>query len=568
MSVEDAINVEEFIEKFLQEPSGELLDSIMKAEPKRVVSEPVFSVILNSYQNNDQSNWITFKLILTKHRIFKEVEKLIKNKTEASKKKEEEISFKPYVANEQLLAEMIRDGNNAYYACFDLKSGEISIKPELALEGMPIYRPPVDNDIFQKGYVILPSNVEWYESEAKLYEEIKAFIHKYVEVSEDFEAIAAYYVMLTWVWDVLPSIPILRAKGDWGTGKSRFLEVFGNICYRPIMTTGAITLAPVYRIMDMWRGTLVMDEGDIGDAEAAMTKILNCGFERNKPIYRCNPDDPATVDAFDPFGPKIIATRWDFADKATESRCLTEYTKESTRRDIADTKLPAFEIGAQSLRNKLLRYRFYNYQRIKETLEDVNYKLELELPGRLKQVAKPIAAIIGDDEDQLEKLRRFMRNRNAELILEASTTSEGHMVNILAEMDPMGANDTDYPLNMQSGKLIWQVTYSRMVDQIKAKNRDTNPNSKLTGNSLSRRAKSLGFETVFGASRKSKYIACNSEIFEQLKRRYVPGYIDVDVEETETQNQVQPKSRARNAYPNIPLEQLGNEYRWKALAES
>jgi hypothetical protein len=515
-------NIDKIIEKFGKNPTGELLESIIKEKPGCVVNEPVFTIILLAYRSADQSKWITFKQLLTKHRLYNDVTKAIKKEIDTAKK-EDKVIYKPYIANEQMLAEMIRDGDNACYACYDIKTGEITAKEELVLDGAQIYRPPVDNDVFQKGYVILPTNIEEYGSISELYGYIIAFIHKYVQVSEEFEAIAAYYVMLTWVWDALPAIPILRAKGDWGTGKSRFLEVFGSICYRPIMTTGAITIAPVYRIMDMWRGTLVMDEGDIGDAEAAMTKILNCGFERNKPVFRCNPEDATKVDAFDPFCPKIIATRWDFTDKATESRCITEYTRESTRNDIVDTKLPEFEIEAKSIRNKLLLYRFYNYIKIKCVMEDINYKPKLELPGRLKQVAKPIAAIIGDDEVQLEKLRKFMEKRNEELILESSTTSEGHMVNILAGMEAVGDDDKICGNIDGQRRIVWNITYSKMVDKIKEANKDTNPNSKLTANSLSKKTRSLGFETI--KHKNDKLIMCKEETFEQLKKRYVPGYV-------------------------------------------
>ena len=75
-----------------------------------------------------------------------------------------------------------------------------------------------------------------------------AFIHRYLELPADFEEIASLYVLLTWVYEFAPSIPYLRVIGDWGTGKTRFLQVAGAVCFRPIFASGATT--PVAHLPD------------------------------------------------------------------------------------------------------------------------------------------------------------------------------------------------------------------------------------------------------------------------------------------------------------------------------
>ena len=122
------------------------------------------------------------------------------------------------------------------------------------------------NDLLVGEVVHFASTAVPYDSQALLFKEIKSFIHRYLELPADFEEIASLYVLLTWVYEFAPSIPYLRVIGDWGTGKTRFLQVAGAICFRPIFASGATTPAPIFRILEQFRGTLVLDEADFKDS--------------------------------------------------------------------------------------------------------------------------------------------------------------------------------------------------------------------------------------------------------------------------------------------------------------
>src|SRR6185369_1755469 len=106
--------------------------------------------------------------------------------------------------------------------------------------------------------------------------------------SASFEAIASAYALFTWIYDAFNEVPYLRVRGDFGTGKSRFLQTVGSICYKPIFASGASTISPVFRILDAFRGTLVIDESDFraSDEKAEMVKILNNGNARGFPVLR------------------------------------------------------------------------------------------------------------------------------------------------------------------------------------------------------------------------------------------------------------------------------------------
>ena len=55
------------------------------------------------------------------------------------------------------------------------------------------------NNLLANEVVLFPSKAAEYESEQTLVEEIRAFIHRYVDVSPLFEQIASYYVLFSWV---------------------------------------------------------------------------------------------------------------------------------------------------------------------------------------------------------------------------------------------------------------------------------------------------------------------------------------------------------------------------------
>src|SRR5436309_10034209 len=66
------------------------------------------------------------------------------------------------------------------------------------------------NNLLTNEVVLFPSEPSEYASEEKLVEDIRAFIHRYVDIAPLFEQIASYYVLFTWVYDAFNELPYLR----------------------------------------------------------------------------------------------------------------------------------------------------------------------------------------------------------------------------------------------------------------------------------------------------------------------------------------------------------------------
>lgn len=269
------------------------------------------------------------------------------------------------------------------------------------------------NNLLTHRVVLLASAADEYRGVDALVDEVRAFIHRYVDIEPAFEEVAAHYVLLTWGYDVFNELPYLRVRGDYGSGKSRFLLTIGSLCYKPIFASGASTVSPLFRLMDQVGGTLIVDEADFwaSDERSEIIKILNNGNARGFPVLRSEvtPTKEFSPRAFDIYGPKIIATRHQFQDEALESRCLTqELGSRKLRADIPISLPKAFNDTAQLLRNKLLRYRFDRFADANEPPLDS----DLHLSPRRAQILAPLLRVATSLEARRRIIAFVSRSQN------------------------------------------------------------------------------------------------------------------------------------------------------------
>jgi hypothetical protein len=295
-----------------------------------------------------------------------------------------------------------------------------------------------DNNLLKNDVVLLPSEPQEYGSQAELVSEIQAFIHRYVDVSPLFEKIASYYVLLSWIYDAFNELPYLRLRGDTGCGKTRFLLTIGSLCYKPIFASGASTVSPLFRIIDEFRGTLIIDECDfrMSDERAEIVKILNNGNAKGFPVLRTEVTSKREFNptAYSVFGPKLVATRGFFEDRALESRCLTEEMGQYRLRDDIPINLPSrYKDEALHIRNKLLLFRFRNLHSV-ETFESL---VDRTIEPRLNQVFVPLLSII-EDAPAREDMRELARLYNRQIIADRGMDTEARVLEVIRDLGTSG----------------------------------------------------------------------------------------------------------------------------------
>jgi len=296
-----------------------------------------------------------------------------------------------------------------------------------------VYQPVKTGRIIQSHTIHFPSKSEEYGSEALLLGQIDDFISKYLVVSPFFHRICVYYILLSWVYDNFTVVPYLRVRADYGHGKSRFLKTVGSLCYKPIFCSGAATVSPIFRLIDTYRGTLIVDESDFTDSDEAhrVVKILNSGFQEGFPVLltetlASNKLEPTS---FDVFGPKLIASRHEFKDKALESRCITETMENKIGPDIPLDLPKTFWDEATLIRNQLLMWRFRKWGQIEIIESDLRRLVE----PRLAQIMTPLMSII-DDQDIKDEFVEFMKDRNRQLIEDRGESLDGKVAQAVCDL--------------------------------------------------------------------------------------------------------------------------------------
>lgn len=365
------------------------------------------------------------------------------------------------------------------------KDGAISIDTSYTRPtGEKVEPIPATNNLIKHGVVVFAENPEPYDSVEQLIYDIQAYIYRYVDISDHFREIASYYVLLTWIYDAFNELPYLRLRGDYGSGKTRALFVIGSLCNKAFFASGASTVSPIFHTLDTFRGTLIFDEADFrfSDEKSELVKIFNNGNVRGFPVLRTamTAQREFNPQAFNVYGPKVVAMRKAFEDSALESRFLTEEMgQRSLRRDIPINLPDIQKYEAKLLRNQLLMYRF-------NMLHDIKIDVTLadsSLSPRLNQILMPLLSII-KDESLRNGIREAVRSFDQKLYAERSSSMEAGVLEILQSM---------YSRGVDSAISISEIT-STFINQF-SKEFDRPVSARVIGGVLRKRLRLLTYKS-------------------------------------------------------------------------
>ncbi len=421
---------------------------------------------------------------------------------EDSEKKERRTSFHE---TEFCLFEQIEGGKFLQYYKESANTKTISWVVDADMRVVPLQTEEVT-----LGAVKLPSGIAEYGDTFRLLREIEAHIHRYLDVSDSFRKFASYYILLSWLYDRFNTLPYLRFIGDTGCGKSRALDVCGGLCYKATSASGCITPAPIYRMLKRWAGTIILDEADLQNSDEyhEVTKILNCGFERNRPVIRAVKDNPENLQILPTYGPKVFATRRRFKDTALEARCLTEIMQETTREDIPATLNDTFYKEQGELRNKLLLFRFRNYDKV-----NADNKVILELKGiepRLRQISACFASLFAGQPEVLTDYQTFITHHQRELIEQRASTIYGQVVEKLISLIESHTIDTFDSLDTT----LIPISAGDIAESLNTTN--------MTPQAIGQILKTFGLQTKFIKAQSKRCIVYDPIKLATLKRRYIP----------------------------------------------
>jgi hypothetical protein len=184
---------------------------------------------------------------------------------------------------------------------------------------------------------------------------------------------------------------------------------------------------------------LILDEGDFrySDEKSEIVKILNNGNARGFPVLRTEVSSKKEFDprAYQVFGPKIIATRGFFQDRALESRCVTEDMRGGQIRSGIPLNLDErFHEEAGAIRNQLLLYRLRHF---KDARAEVRVGAG-ELEPRLQQIFGPLCSVVSDASER-EKVVAIVGKLNEDLVEERSEAAEAQVLEVIRDLVTQGS---------------------------------------------------------------------------------------------------------------------------------
>jgi hypothetical protein len=171
----------------------------------------------------------------------------------------------------------------------------------------------------------------------------------------------------------------------------------------------------------------------MSDEKAELVKILNNGNARGFPVLRS--EQSGSTKEFNPvayqvFGPKIVATRGFFQDRALESRFITEDTGVGKLRSDIPINLPSdYEKEALALQNKLLMFRFRNARAPRSLADQVTGGIE----PRLKQIFSPLLSMISNSETR-EAVCSLAISYNKEITVDRESDIEAQVLQVIRDL--------------------------------------------------------------------------------------------------------------------------------------
>ncbi|MCA1626347.1 MAG: hypothetical protein LC742_00035 [Acidobacteria bacterium] len=324
------------------------------------------------------------------------------------------------------------------FALYDPSAGTTEYTSRIA-DGDTVYVPLSDDFLKEGGGMYLPSAVEEYNSEKELLSAVEQYLSRYIDLPVLQLKLTAAYILLTYLCDKLQELSYLRATGERGNGKSRFILATGLACYRPVVLVN-ISAAVLYRMVDQYHPTLIVDEANSAqdsDDAAALLQVLNAGFQRGAKVMRCEAKANGGYDikTYDPFGAKIIASLKTGESQAFESRCIRVLMERTHRKDIKLRLSQAMFKAAESLRNKMTLWRLRNWQRdLESDLDRAEDELKAHrIDPRYVQIAVPLYALLQDDGLKAEFIE-MLKARDEADAEERHESLDGQIVGILHDL--------------------------------------------------------------------------------------------------------------------------------------
>ena len=293
----------------------------------------------------------------------------------------------------------------AAYVVYNRETGEIRLEESVEVSE-DVFHVPLERSLWP-----LPGKPEEYGDEAALCQELRRFIKDHLIVSDSgLYDVMTCFILACWRREQFTFATYLFYLGPPESGKTRALELLQRLCYRPYRVTTP-TPAVVFRILDLWGVTFLMDEMDKIPRETMreLAAIIDEGYKRHGYVPRAEPSEESgyIIRNFKVYGFKALAAITE-PTATVASRCILFPMMKNPE------PVPLFidEERAQDLRSKLLMYRFRHLTNQPENPDFTGWK-----SSRLAEIFSPLLKVAPTTEVEAalrEAAKRIMFTREEE----------------------------------------------------------------------------------------------------------------------------------------------------------
>ena len=318
--------------------------------------------------------------------------------------------------------------------------------PTISVDGEEVFPIPVPAGL--RGALTLPSGVEEYGSTLKLLTELETWgLGAYDPGREG--PIFRLWVRLSlgsWLLDSFyrnsgdKYAPVLPTIGPPESGKGRLLHVLRYFTYRSLYLLKTTRVPSIFRALEGWNGTLILDEADLGTSTEAseFVEFLNARAY-GVPIIRYSTEG-ARMTYFSNFGLTVLAVRKAYEDAGFNSRTVPMHAEVTTK--VFDIDLVAAQDWidrGRTLLRKLLLWRLRHIHQIRTG--------KLQLPTRAhfpkveafraRTAVLPLLALSNEEPEISRDLEDLVAEIQSRVVTDRADSPEGILLGFIH--DRLGA---------------------------------------------------------------------------------------------------------------------------------
>jgi Protein of unknown function (DUF3631) len=200
---------------------------------------------------------------------------------------------------------------------------------------------------------------------AALLDEISSTVQRFIVCEPATAHAAALWVTMTWLMDSVDIAPIVVITApEKRCGKSLMLSLMGRLSRRSLAASN-ITPAALFRAIEAWQPTLMIDEADAFMREnEELRGLLNCGHTRDSAYVVRTVGDDHTPKQFFVWGAKAIAGIGHLADTLMD-RAITLELRRKLPHEKVDKLRHAETNLFDTLCSKLARWAYDNAEAVR-----------------------------------------------------------------------------------------------------------------------------------------------------------------------------------------------------------